>query len=146
MDPGASPELEACCFEWLGALANQYYVPVAQNPALVPVTAPDQTVSPALTGADLMAAFMAAQELWGRRADPPAEKTPGFLKYSQLEIEKILTLTHCGSGEGLGVESRPSFWQELENNRKTVRSARAFLESYFEKDAGVRAGLGGVVW
>jgi hypothetical protein len=41
VDPGAFPELEAWCFEWLGALANQCYVPVAQNPVLVPVAAPD---------------------------------------------------------------------------------------------------------
>jgi hypothetical protein len=133
VDPGASAALEEWCFEWLGVLANQYYVPVAQNPVLLPIATPDQTVSPALTGADLMAAFMAAQELAGRRADPTAEKNPGFSKYSPLEIEKILTMTHYGPRDGLGTESMPSFWQEFENNRKTVRSARAFLESYFER-------------
>jgi hypothetical protein len=128
VDPGASAALEAWCFEWLGVLANQYYVPVAKDPALVPVATPDQTVSPALTGADLMAAFMAAQDLAGRRADPPAEEIPGYLKYSQLKIEKILTMTHYGPQDGFGVESMPSFWQEFENNRKTVRSACAFFE------------------
>jgi hypothetical protein len=131
VDHGSSEMLETWYIQWAESLAAQYRM-VESPPQTINQVQP-AVVSPALTGADLLAAFMAAQEAADRRADPPADKIPGSLKYSPLEIEKILTMTHFGPRDGLGVESMPPFWQEFENNRKTVRSARAFLESYFEK-------------
>ena len=126
-DHGSTSELYGWCTQWLNVWQNQY--PVAAPPPREESPRSVTTLPP-----EFVAQLIGVYEASHGRAPPahPVEKVNKKGTYNDIEKEFLLKMTCNRNLDGLGVESLPPFWQDLEKHRGTHQSTRTYLEKFFQ--------------